>query len=178
MAVAAAAWLPAYGAAQGLAVEARAGAAIGSYSATAAGLETVPDLSMGAAVEVSVAWGLAASLAYGRSAFGCEDGFCDGREVRVTSHGVALGVTWTRSLVWARAAALYHGVVLAGLGGRESVGSGLGFEFAAGLALAGRGPLRWRPGLVIRRHSVSAPDGDAHAAVIAFELAARVPLGG
>ncbi|MEJ2503389.1 MAG: hypothetical protein P8177_08780 [Gemmatimonadota bacterium] len=165
--------------AQALTVELRAGAAIGNYSETEAGLETVPGLALAGQVEAAVSGSVAAYAAFTRATFGCEDGFCTGRDVTLTSQGLTAGVRWTPWWAWARAGLAYQWLDLEA-GGEDPTHAdpGLGFDLGVGLAFDLPGRVELRPGVTYRRHAANTEDGDGTAAVLAAEIGVAVGLGG
>ncbi len=165
-------------AAQRVEVEIRAGAAVGNYSETGAGLELVPGPSFGAAVELWPRETLATYLGINRSSFGCEEGFCEGGDVSITSQGVVLGGRWAPGLPWVRAGVALQWLHLESASADEQFDPGLGFEAAAGLQWVVSDRLSIRPGVTYRRHAVSTDGGDHHAGVFALEVGGSMELRG
>lgn len=175
LALACAAALASPASGQELTLELAAGAAVGNLTEAEAGLELVPGPALGAIVDVGVAPGLAAYLGYTRSSFGCEEGFCAGRDATVTSHGAVAGARWGRGLPWARAGLALQSARVDALGSEEGGRDfGLGFEAAAGVELEVAG-VRVRPGVRWLRHDASTAQGDAHVTVL--ELAVGIAFG-
>jgi hypothetical protein len=168
---------PAPTAAQSLAVELRVGGAVGNYSETDAGLEWVPGASFGGTVAVGVAPAVSAYAGFTRSSFGCEEGFCTGRDVTLTSQGVVVGARWQPGIPWARAGFAWQTLDVESDGGDESVDGGPGFELGAGAAIPVAG-IQVTPGLLYRRHGTSSEVEEGFAAALLLEVGLRVPLGG
>jgi hypothetical protein len=124
-----------------LGVEARAGAAVGSYAPTGAGLQMTPK----PAWDVSLSWGpsrmIGAYAAYSAAGFGCDEGFCRSYDVSFVSRGVSLGIRGEAPIAsapWLRAGVLFHELDQR-WGGAQPAGSatadtGAGFEAAAGMS--------------------------------------------
>lgn len=168
LALTAAAAAPA--AAQRFAVELRAGAAVGNYTETGAGLDIVPGPSFAATAELRFTELISGYAGINRSAFGCDEGFCAGRDVSLISQGASAGLRLTRGLFWARAGAAVQ--VLRQETDAQTVTSdpGIGWDLAAGVEIpVGRGFLV-RPGLTYLRHQASAEEVDAHVALLALEV--------
>jgi hypothetical protein len=91
-----------------LAVELRGGAAIGEVAAAASGPQWRPGAAwrVGAAYAVLDMVGVYAG--YGSNAFGCADGFCQGRDVTFTSRGADAGVELRRQWAWLRGGVVRH----------------------------------------------------------------------
>lgn len=167
---------PARSAAQDLRVELRAGAAVGNYSETDAGLEIVPGPTFGALVELWPTETLAAYLGVSRASFGCEEALCTGQEVSLTSQGMAVGGRWSPGLPWVRAGIALHTLDIRATKMDDSSDPGLGFDLAAGLDIPVWGALRVRPGLTYLRHATSTDQGDGHVGLFALEIGGSVEL--
>ncbi|NIP83028.1 MAG: outer membrane beta-barrel protein [Gemmatimonadetes bacterium] len=164
--------------AQRLALELTAGAAVGRYSETGAGLELLPGPSFGATLEAEVSESLAAYAGYVRSSFGCEEGFCADRDVTLTSQGAVLGGRWSAGLPWVRAGVTLQSLDVDAAGAGESTDAALGWDLGAGIQLAVGGRTRIRPGVAYRRHGASTDRSDGHAGVLALHVGVAVALGG
>jgi hypothetical protein len=128
-----------------LGVEARAGAAVGSYAPTSAGLQMAPE----PAWHLALSWGpsrmIGAYAAYSSVGFGCDEGFCREYDVSFVSRGVSLGARAEAPVAgapWVRAGVLLHELDQR-WGGAQPAGSATadtdtGFEAAAGMS--------WRAG--------------------------------
>lgn len=157
-------------AAQRFAVELRAGGAVGNYSETQAGLDLVPGLSFAATAELRLTDLVSAYAGINRSGFGCDEGFCTGRDVSLASQGATAGVRLTRGLFWGRAGLAVQMLRQSSDVQTETSDPGVGWDLAAGVEIpAGRGFLI-RPGLTYVRHQVPIDDVDAHAALLALEV--------
>jgi hypothetical protein len=139
-----------------LSVEIRGGGAIGNHAPAAAGLETVAGLALSAAVEMSPVRFASLYAGYTRASFGCEEGFCTGRDVTFTSSGFGAGARLhLPRLPWVRAGVLYHALDTRADGGEHTADPGLGYELGAGATVPLSPRIRLLPGLVYRRHGTT-----------------------
>lgn len=156
-------------------LEVRAGMAVGSHTATAAGLEMKPALSYAAVLTRELSPRLALFGGWFRTAFGCEAGFCTGRDLEVVgSHGGA-GAQLTFGGAWVRGGLLV-GTTEVGEGG-EAPELGAGILAAAGLSI-GSGRVRFVPGVSYRWMAASTPSSPDHAVALAADLGLAVRVGG
>jgi hypothetical protein len=149
------------------------GFAVGSYTATAAGLDLAPRLSFQAVVYRGMTPRLGLYGGYARTAFGCEEGFCLDRSLTVTGNHGLLGVQVGDQGPWVRLG-LMLGTVAVGSEG-EAADLGAGIHGAAGLTL-GAGRLRFLPALSYRWLSANDALGSGHAVAMALELGVRYRL--
>lgn len=156
--------------AQRFAVELRAGAAVGNYTATAAGLDIAPAPSFGATVEARLGDAFSGYGGLTRVAFGCNEGFCRNRDMSLVSTGGVAGVRWTPGLVWARAGVAAR-VLRVSADGRNptTTDPGVGWDLGAGVELSVAG-FQVRPGLTYLRHGADGGGGDGRVAVLALEV--------
>jgi len=148
-------------------VEARSGLAVGSHTATAASLEWAPALSYEIRIARRLRPQIAVSAGYVRTAFGCKEGFCRGREPTVTGNHAAVGAVLSRGWLWGRVGVLY-GTTRVGTEG-ETPRAGPGLEAGAGLRVR-LGRARIGPGLSWRRMSADTPSSNDHAVALGFDL--------
>ena len=148
-------------------VEARSGLTVGSHTSTAAGLEWAPALSHEVRIARRLRPQVAVSAGYVRTAFGCREGFCRGREPTVTGQHLTLGAELSQGWLWVRVGVLY-GTARVGTEG-EAPHAGPGLEAGAGLRLR-FGRLRVGPGLSWRRMSADTPSSADHAVALGFDL--------
>lgn len=148
-------------------VEVRSGLSVGNHTSTAAGLEWAPALSHEIRIARRLRPGVAVAAGYVRTAFGCKEGFCRGREPTVTGSHAAIGAEWSHGWLWGRVGVLY-GAVRVGTEG-ETPRAGPGLEAGAGLRLR-VGRLRIGPGLSWRRLSADTPSSRDHAVALGFDL--------
>lgn len=176
---------PAAAGAQELKVELKAGAAVGNYTDTGAGLDLVPQPSFGALLELWPAETLAAYVGFIRSSFGCEESLCTGRDVSLTSQGVVAGGRWSPGVPglpglpvrpWVRGGLALQALDIEARGADESFDPRLGFELGAGIDFPLGGTFRIRPGITWLRHQASTSLGDGHVALLALEIGAAVDL--
>lgn len=170
--------VPAAASAQQLAVELRAGASVGNYTETAAGLELLPAPSFAVVLETGLTGSLSGYAGFTRSTFGCEEGFCADRDVSLTSQGLILGGRWDGGLPWVRAGLAVQSLRLSAEAQAETSDPGVGWDLAAGVTLPVGRRLRLRPGLTYLRHEAATGQGDGHVAVLALEVGLVVGLGG
>lgn len=157
-------------AAQRYTVELRGGAAVGNYTDTGAGLDVAPGPSFAATAELRFTELVSAYAGFNRTAFGCDEGLCIGRDVTLVSQGATAGVRLTRGALWGRVGAAVQ--VLRQESDAQTVTSdpGIGWDLAGGVELpVGRGFVI-RPGLTWLRHQAPDEDIDAHASVLALEV--------
>lgn len=167
--VVAAAWAsPA--SAQRYTVELKAGAAVGNYTDTGAGLELLPRPSFGALVDVAVSERFTGYLGVTRSSFGCEEGFCATRDHSFTSQGLIAGARFAPGLFWGRAGLAVQWLRVTSDAVAETRGPGVGWDLAAGVEVpVGRGFVI-RPGLTYLRHGAATDTSAEHVAVLALEV--------
>jgi hypothetical protein len=178
LAILAAVLSPASAVAQRFGLEVRGGGAVGSYTATAAGLDVIPALSFGAALETRVSGPFSAYVGLSRSSFGCEEGFCAGRDVSLTSQGLVAGARWGPGLPWIRAGLALQNLRLTADGEEETSDLGVGWDLAGGIDVTLADRFHLRPGLTYLRHAAATVQGDGHVALLALELGVAVGLGG
>lgn len=174
-----AALTPAAAGAQLLKIELKAGAAVGNYTDTGAGLDMVPQPSFGALLELWPTATLAGYLGFNRTSFGCEEGFCIDRDVSLTSQGLVAGARWSPRLPlgpWVRGGLAVQSLAVDATGAEESFDPGLGFEVATGIDFSVGGTFRIRPGVTYMRHDASTSLGEGHVALLALEIGAAVEL--
>lgn len=168
--------IPSVSVGQVLRVELRAGAAVGNYSETDAGLDIVPGPTFGGSLELWPTETLAAYVGLNRSSFGCEEALCTGRDVSLTSQGVVVGGRWSPGLPWVRAGLALQTLDIMATNEDDSSDPGLGVELAAGLDIPVWDALRIRPGLTYLRHATSTDRGDGHVGLFALEIGGSVVL--
>jgi hypothetical protein len=155
-----------------VAVELRGGGAIGNHVPAAAGLGTQPGPSISGALEYGVRPDLSVYGTYTRASFGCEDGFCAGRDVTMTSSGVGAGVRFhPGKLPWVRAGLLLAGTNVDTSTGSSSVDPSLGFELGGGISVPAADRVEIVSGLAMRSGA-----GDERTTVLNFEVGVRVRL--
>ena len=148
-------------------VEVRSGLTVGNHTSTAAGLEWVPALSHEVRIARRLRPQVVVYAGYVRTAFGCREGFCRGREPTVTGQHAAIGAELSQGWLWGRVGVLY-GTTRVGTEG-EAPQAGPGLEAGAGLRLR-FGRLRVGPGLSWRRMSADTPSSADHAVSLGFDL--------
>lgn len=170
---------PATAGAQQLKAELKAGAAVGNYTDTHAGLDVLPQPTYGALLELWPTETLAAYVGFTRASFGCREGFCTDRDVSLTSQGLVAGGRWAPDLPlgpWVRGGVALQGLDIQATGADERVNPGLGFELGGGIDFPVGGTFRIRPGLTWLRHQASTTLGNGHVALLALEIGAAVEL--
>jgi len=155
-------------------VEAWGGLAVGSHTATAAGLDLAPRPSFQALVfrEMTPRVGLFGG--YSHTAFGCEEGFCLDRDLTVTGRHGIVGVELGRDGPWLRLGLLLGTVEVGSEGEASDLGPGA--QVSVGLTL-GSSRVRFLPALSYRWLSAGSGVGAAHAVALALELGASYRLG-
>ena len=171
MAVAAAVLAASPAAAQrGLAVEIRGGASAGNFAEAATDFQFAPRASFGATVSYAPLERVAVYAGYSRSSFGCDMGFCSGRDITFTSQGVDAGVRVSLPVPvagpWLRAGIVshsldYEGTPIGAQAADGEAGSGLGFEAGGGLELRLGRRLAVTPGVRYVRYGSGGDDGVA-----------------
>lgn len=169
---------PAPAAAQ-LALEVRGGAGAGSYGATGAGFQLVPQPAGSAALSYGFRPGLAGYAGYSFARFGCrEEGFCNTVEPVFTSQGAEAGLRVELPLgAWVRGGAVMHSLRGESPAGEESSDAAFGIAAGAGLGFPLGSRLVLTPGVGYTRYTASAPAGDHVVAVITGDLGLRIRLG-
>ena len=162
-------------------VEIRGGMSVGNHSESAAELELAYKPSFDLVVRSEVIPTLWAFGGYYRTAFGCEEGFCTGRDISIVGNHGALGAQWVPDLPqlalgpWLRGGLLV-GTTRAGTLG-DSPNIGIGLELGAGLQ---RDFGRWSalPGMSYRYLMANTPSSSAYAVAFSGHLAIAIELGG
>lgn len=154
--------------------ELRAGYTVGSHSGTAAGLDMAPALSYEALVVRPITPLLSVYGGYTRTTFGCEEGFCQDRDLTVTGSHAVLGAEARKAWAWLRLGLLVGKMEVGGEG--ESPDLGPGVHVGAGITL-GSGLLSFRPGVSYRWMGASTPSSSDHAVAVAGELGVGILLG-
>jgi hypothetical protein len=155
-------------------VEMWGGLTVGSHTATAAGLDVAPALSIEALVVRQLSPWLGIYGGYVHTAFGCEEGFCLDRGLTVTGDHAVLGGEVRRGRPWLRVGLLF-GVAEVGTEG-EAPEAGVGIHAGAGLTV-GAGRVRFLPGFSYRWMAASTTSSSAHAVALALDLGVGVRLG-
>ncbi len=158
------------GHAQRVAVELRAGAAVGNYSGTDAGLELVPAPSFAFTAELGLTESLGLYAGINRSSFGCDEALCATQDVLLTSQGVAAGGRASLGPGWVRAGVALQQLEIDSDVDTETADFGIGWDLAVGLDFPMGRSFRVRPGVTYLRHSAVTPTEDGHAAILAFEV--------
>ena len=162
-------------------VEVRAGASIGSHSASAAALDVIPKPSFDLVVKTEVIPTLSAFGGYYRTAFGCEEGFCTKRDLSVVGNHVALGAEWVPRLPqllfqpWLRAGFLF-GTTEVGTEG-DPPSAGMGADVGVGLQIA-MGRVLVLPGASYRYLTANTESSTAEAVALSFHVGLGIRLGG
>lgn len=163
-----------------LALELRGGAGAGSYGATGAGFQLVPQPAGSAALSYGFRPGLAAYGAYSFARFGCEEGFCTGVEPVFTSQGGEAGLRAELQLPlrpWVRGGAVMHSLDGESPAGEESSDAAFGLAAGAGLGFPLGSRLVLTPGVGYTRYTAASPAGDHVVAVVTGDLGLRIRLG-
>ena len=155
---------------QDLSLELRAGAAVGNYTGTGAGLDLVPAPSFAAVGELALTEALSGYIGINRSAFGCDEGLCVGRDMSLSSQGVTVGARYATGALWARAGLALQVLRVASDAEISTSDPGVGWDLGAGAEIpVGRGFLI-RPGVTYLRHNAPIGADAGHVAVLALEV--------
>ena len=154
------------GTARGLAVEVRGGTAAGNYGPAASEFVITPRLALGASVSYGVTEHVGVYAGVSRSSFGCDTGFCEGRDVGFTSRGVDAGAELRLPLPaapWIRAGLVHHSLhYRAGnVADEGEQTSGAGFSAGGGVELRVGRRLSVTPGVRYVRYGAADDDGVA-----------------
>jgi hypothetical protein len=155
---------PAQAQLRNLAVEVRGGAAAGNYARAASDFELLPQPSFGATLSYAATEMIAVYAGYSRNSFGCETGFCDGRDVSFTSQGVDAGVRLSLPVVagpWVSAGIVSHSLEADANGTGAEDASGFGFSAGGGVELRLGRRLSVTPGVRYVRYGAADDDGVA-----------------
>ena len=154
-----------------VAVELRAGAAIGKYAPTAAGLETSPGLSWSASLLGRPSPWASLYLGYSHAAFACEEGFCIGQDVTVSASGWGGGVrVHPAGWAWVQGGIARLGTVVDAGVTKDHTAPELGYVAGAGFSVPLFGAVRLVPGVVYR----AVGSGGERTAAVAGELGITV----
>lgn len=167
---------PAAAATQELKVELKAGAAVGNYTETDAGLDLLPRPTFGLLVELWATETLAGYAGITRASFGCEEGFCIDRDVSLTSEGLVVGGRWSPGLPWVRAGVAVQRLDIRATGANDRSDPDLGVELAAGVEVPLWDVFLVRPGLTYLRHNATTTQGDGHVSLLALEIGVAVAV--
>lgn len=154
--------------------EIRGGLAVGSHTATAAGLDVVPALSYDLLLLRQVSSGVSVLGGFSHTAFGCEEGFCLDRDLTVVGNHGMLGAEFRRGSPWLRVGLLVGATEVGSEG--ESPDMGVGVHTSAGFTI-GTGRVRFLPGASYRWLSANTPSSSDHAVALALDLGVSVRLG-
>lgn len=162
-------------------VEVRAGASIGSHSASAAALDIVPKPSFDVVIRGEVIPTLSVFGGYYVTVFGCEEGFCTERDLSVVGNHLAVGAEWMPDLPqlvvqpWVRGGFLF-GTTEAGTEG-DPPSAGIGGDLGVGLEVA-LGRLLIHPGVSYRYLTANTESSTAEAVAMSFHVGFGMKLGG
>lgn len=152
-----------------LALEIRGGASVGNHAPAAAGLEKIPGPALSALVEYTTGqWG-GVYAGFARASFGCEDGFCAGDEVAVTTQGFGAGVRLTLPLrSWLRLGGLFHNTRVDTAEGEDRTDPAPGYELGGGFAIPLTARFHLAPGVFYRTQF-----GDQRTTLLGADLGLR-----
>ncbi|HEV2147571.1 MAG TPA: outer membrane beta-barrel protein [Longimicrobiaceae bacterium] len=160
-----------------LALELRGGAGAGSYGATAAGFQLVPQPAGSAALSYAFRPGLAAYAGYSLVRFGCDEGFCVGANPTFTSRGLDAGVRVRLPAgLWVRGGAVMHTLEGTGSRGSESADAAFGIGAGAGIGIPLGSRLTLTPGVGYTRYTASTSSGDEPVAIVTADVGLRFSL--
>ncbi len=162
-------------------VEVRGGMSVGTHSESAAKLELAPKPSFDLVVRGEIIPTLSVFGGYYQTTFGCEEGFCTGREITIVGNHGALGAVWVPDVPqmamgpWVRAGFLV-GSTRVGTEG-DSPDIGVGLDLGAGLQ-RDFGRLSFFPGVSYRYLTANTPSSSAYAVALSGHLGVAIALGG
>ena len=155
---------------QGVSVELRVGAAVGNYTGTGAGLDLVPAPSFAAVGELALTESLSGYLGINRSAFGCDEALCVGRDMSLSSQGVTIGARYALGMLWARGGLALQVLRVSSDAETSTSDPGVGWDLGAGVEIpVGRGFLV-RPGVTYLRHNAPIGADSGHVTALAAEI--------
>lgn len=167
-------------------VEARGGLTVGNHTAHYSGLDIAPRVSLDVVIRRQILRSVAVYGGYFRTSFGCEESFCENRDITVVgSHG-ALGAEWSPpgmegkpAQPWVRAGVMFGSTEASDASAEVDVPAdpGIGFHMAAGLSV-GSGRFRFLPGVSYRRMAATQGDDEATAVAVAVDVGFAYRLGG
>jgi hypothetical protein len=135
-------------------VEVRAGASVGNHVPAYSGFDGAPGLSLAGTVEFRSTALLSPYGTVLRAEFGCDEGFCTNREIRMRAQGFGAGVRLhPKRLPWLRAGVLHYGTTVESDDGSTSAAASLGYEVGAGFSIPLRRRVRLLPGAYVRTQS-------------------------
>jgi len=165
-------------------VEAGGGLTVGNHSASFAGMDVVPAVSVDVVVQRQMLSSIAVYGGFSRTSFGCEEGFCKDQDPAITivgNHGV-LGVEWSPSGMeqsparpWLRAGAMFGSTRAGTLG--DDPEPGIGIHMAVGLSV-GSGQFLFVPGFSYKRMAATQGDDKGHATAVSVDLGFAYRIGG
>ncbi|MXX36331.1 MAG: hypothetical protein F4107_10255 [Gemmatimonadetes bacterium] len=162
-------------------VEVRGGMSVGNHSESAAEMELVYKPSFDFVVRSEVIPTLWAFGGYYRTAFGCEEGFCVGRDITIAGNHGALGVEWVPRSAQLAAGPWLRGGILVGTTRAGTEGDppdiGIGLDLGVGLDWD-FGLWSARPGVSYRYLMANTPSSSAYAIALSGHLGIAIPLGG
>ncbi len=154
-------------------LELRGGAAIGNHAPALAGLEVLPGPSYSAQIDLSLPGPASIYAAYTYGSFDCEEGFCEGQTVRITSSGFGAGVRiGFIGPLWARAGFLYHGTTVDAESGVFPVDPAPGYDLGAGIEIPAIAGFQLIAGAGYRSH----PGDDSRTTVLTGEVGLRYTI--
>ena len=111
-------------------IEARAGVTVGSLSSSLAGLDIEPEISFDVLLRRDLMDRLTVYAAYSRLAYGCANGFCAARRLRITGNHAVIGLGSHWSLLWLRTGLM---VGVAAIESTKDPKIGIGLQGACGV---------------------------------------------
>lgn len=154
---------------RGLSLEVRGGAGVGNYAEAATDFQFAPRPAFGVSAAYAPTRVLEVYAGYSRTAFGCDMGFCSGRDMTFTSSGVDAGVRLSAPVIgrpWLRAGIVSHTLDYdssppEGEARSGQAGSGTGFDLGAGVEVRLGRMLAVTPGVRYLRYGAAGGDGVA-----------------
>jgi len=158
------------------------GMAIGSHTATAAGLDFAPELSYEAGLSVRLTPRIGLFAGYAHTAFGCVNGYCQQVEPVISANHGQLGVEYSFGRAFLRVGGVYGSSkgtpTFQGIPPGETTDPGVGILVGWGLALGGE-RFSVRPMLsYVRFPADDAAAGSGSATGISGKLGFRIGIPG
>lgn len=154
--------------------EIRGGGAIGNHTDAAAGLEVNPGPSFSTFLLVGPFARTSLYMSYSRSSFGCEEGFCIDRDVKITSRGWGGGIRLAPiDWVWVQAGVSRLGTTVDTNSESMRIDPVFAYEGGAGISLPLLSWVRLSPGVAYR----SSIERDGRTTVLVAELGVTALFG-
>lgn len=143
------------------AFELRPGGSVGRYDVARGGMDSSPQLAWRAGATISPRPLIHLVASYGRSAFGCQGGFCEGTDVGFVSSGgelgLRLGAAGARPGPWVQGDLIAHSVRATWPDGDQDSDRAVGWGAAIGFHLPVAPRLAVSPALRVQTYAAALP---------------------